>query len=251
MSRNGTNNVLRALTCLILTLVSSSMLTTSIWGQHSDIEIEVESGQLVTEPRIGEGAFGEDGNPANVADEPGFEIDVGVFQPGQFVGFDADALKIGSDTRHLWYWNGVGAVTFGPTSDVIADHQLSISHPLLGSSLRLTDAGGAAPLPGFLIMQADGDGFAHQDLEFRLVKPDGSDILAPEPGVYLFGFKMTSSSYLTSDPVYFVLGSGVTDVEVDAAIDEVTALFSVPEPASLGLFVVALGMFGRTLVRSK
>lgn len=217
----------RLVLALIVALVSH---VPQCWGQHSDIEVQVEQGGLVTIPRIVEGEFGEAPNPPNVADEPGFEIDIGVFQPNEVLGFDVAGLAISGISRHLWYWDGTGPVVFGATPDAIADHQLSIEHPLLGSSVRLTDVPGAAGLPGFVLMAADATGFGHQDVDYRLVDPSGNDLAAPAAGVYLFGLEMTSPAYTSSPPIYFVFGAGVDEVVTDMAIDEVAGIFGVPEP---------------------
>ena len=208
--------------CLMLAIVTAFGALT--YAQHSDIEIEVENGMLVTEPRIGEGEFGEAPNPANVADEPGLEADDGILNAGDVIGFNAVDV-LGS---HLWHWDGMGAVNFGASPT-----DLTIEHPVTGDTVLLTSAGsgGAA---GYTVGVADADGGMHQDLEFIL-----SDMSAPV-GVYLFGMEVTSPSYATSDPLYMVLGSGVSDVELDAAVDWVADTFAIPEPSSWGLCSLAV-----------
>ena len=127
-------------------------------AQHTDIEIEVEAGMLATDPRVGEGEFGEAPNPANVADEPGIEADDGVLMPGDVIGFNAVDI-LGSN---LWYWDGTGPVNFGasPTN-------LTIEHPVTNATAVLdsADSGGVG---GFTIGAADALGGLHQDLDFVL-----------------------------------------------------------------------------------
>ena len=210
--------------CLLTLLFANAVA----YGQvpHSDIEIELENGALFTDPRIGEGEFGEAPNPPNVADEPGLEADDGVLGAGDIIGFNA-ADVLGSN---LWYWDGTGDVNFGPSASA-----LTIEHPVSGESIELTSAasGGVA---GFTIGVADSEGGMHQDLEFIL------DNMTPDAGVYLFGMEVTSPNYATSDPFYMVLGSEVTDVELDMAVDWVAETFNIPEPSSLGL--CGLGLLG-------
>jgi hypothetical protein len=214
------------------------------WAQHSDIEVVIQDGMLVTEPRVGEGEFGEGGNPANFADEPGFEVDDGVFHAGEVLGFNAVAPEISGVSRNLWFWDGTGSVVFGGTPDIPTDHQLKIQHPLLPLNIQLTDATGASTVPGFPIGQADDEGGIHQDLAFLLVDNTMSDILPPANGVYLWGFEMTSPSYQASEPVYFVLGAGVDEATLDLAVDEVARLFNIPEPTATTLALVGLTAAG-------
>jgi hypothetical protein len=204
-------------------------------AQHADIEITVDSGRLVTDPRIGEAEFGEAPNPANAADEPGFEVDDGVFLPGQDLGFNALGVTLGADARHLWFWDGTGAVNFGPTSDVA-----SIEHPVSMQSIMLTSAAGAGSLPGFLIAIADPLGGIHQDLEYIL----GTN--PPADGVYLFSIELTSSSYAKSAPLYFVLASNVDELVHEQAVDYVATTFGIPEPSMSGAVCLAgLAWFAR------
>ncbi len=105
-------------------------------AQHTDIEIAVENGQLVTSPRVGEGEFGEAPNAPNVADEPGFEAEDGVLPAEYQLSFNAVDI-LGSN---LWFWNGVGSVDFGASPA-----GLTIQHPVvpLSTTLESDDAGGA------------------------------------------------------------------------------------------------------------
>lgn len=210
----------------VFTLLVCFFLGSICRAQHADIEIAVEGGTLVTVPRIGEGEFGEAPNPANVADEPGFEIDDGVFNAGEQLGFNALSLDPDADGpipgRNLWYWDGLGAVNFGVSSS-----DLAIEHPVTSAAISLNSSPGATTIPGFLIGFADSDGGLHQDLEFVL------STNPPAAGVYLFGLEMTSPSYGTSDPLYMVLAYDVDEAVHDAAVDWAADTFNVPEPSAL------------------
>ena len=193
---------------------------------HTDLEIEIEGNSLATDPRVAEGEFGENPTEPNVADEPGFEVDDGVFTANQPLGFDVAATEIGGVARNLWFWNGTGAVAFGA-----APHDLVVQHPLVDAlNTRLDSSEGASSKPGFQIGQGDDEGGIHQDVEFILVDPDGVDV-SPTAGVYLFGLEMSSDGFANSDPAYFVLASGIEEES-----HELAAIFVetnvVPEPNS-------------------
>ncbi len=214
----------------IFVMIVGLVCTRQLCAQHADFEIEVDNGGLVVEPRIGEGEFGEGANPANVADEPGFEVDDGVFQSGDELHFRAVDI-LGSN---LWYWDGQGAVNFAGSST-----SLTIEHPVapFSTTLQSSDSGGAA---GFLISSADADGGIHQDLEFILGN------VMPDSGVYLFGVELFaerpdgSPLFGASEPVYLVLGSEVDEPIIDAAVDW-TAANLVPEPQLVGWLWAVLG----------
>jgi hypothetical protein len=235
LHRSSETCLKHARVCLwcVVTLASWSIASISL-GQHADVEIEVEGGQLVTDPRVAEGEFGEAPNPANLATEPGIEADAGALVPGDDVGFNVVPLDIGGEVRNLWYWDGAGAVNF-----VASAHSLSINHPLVVPFTITLDSNlGAGTVAGFQIGEADGTGFFHQDLHMVL------GTATPDDGVYLFGMEMTSPQYLTSDPVYFVMASNVDESIHEAAVDFVIDHFMVPEPGTmsaglLGVFTIA------------
>ncbi len=115
---------------------------------------------------------------------------------------------------------------------------LTIQHPVvpLSTTLESSDAGGAA---GFLIAVADEEGGLHQDLEFVL------DDNLPEAGVYLFGLELFGQQpdgvtlFDPSEPLYMVLGSGVDEVALDAAVGWVEQTLVVPEPQAMNLFLLS------------
>ena len=121
---------LRFTTIVTVALSAVAMIASNTMAQHTDIEIEVENGMLVTDPRIGEGEFGEDPNPANVADEPGFEVDDGVFQPNEDLGFNVVDLL----GKNLWYWDAADPLNVAFTD---SPHALTIERPLTGQSITI------------------------------------------------------------------------------------------------------------------
>lgn len=207
-------------------LLWCSIASSTLNAQHTDIEVEVVGDTLVVENNIAEGEFGEDPNPPNVADEPGFEVDDGNMIPGATLGFNAvDVLG-----KNLWYWDGTD-----PANVDFQDspHDLMIEHPVINSSATLSssDSGGLA---GFLIGVADSLGGVHQDLEFVL------DREMPASGVYLFGLELTSDSYASSDPVYLVMASGVDESIHEAAVEWANMTFNIPEP--VGAIWLGMGL---------
>ena len=222
----------------ILTVLFSSACCLPGFAQHSDLEIEISGDQLKTDPRIAESEFGENPSEPNIADEPGFEVDDGVFTANQPLGFNVSATEISGVARNLWYWDGASPVQFGS-----APHELVIQHPLVDEiNVRIDSLPEALPKTGFQIAQADDEGGVHQDLEFVLVDADGMDV-QPASGAYLFGLEMTSTGFDDADPSYFVVGTGIDEATHELAVDFVATTFAVPEPSAseyvgLGLFTL-------------
>jgi hypothetical protein len=212
-------------------------LAASATAQHSDVGLALEGGVPVIEQQVVEGMFGEAPNPANVADEPGFEAEDGVLLPEEFLSFQAVPISVGGASRNLWYWDGAGDVAFGESPET-----LSIEHPVSGQTLALSTALPGVVQPGFVIGAADEHGGLHQDLEFVL----GS--ATPASGVYLFALSLQANSIGAVDPVYLVMGAGVEDELLDAAVDYVNASI-VPEPAAVAMLLSAFAWMG--LVRRR
>ncbi len=82
----------------------------------------------------------------------------------------------------------------------------------------------------------------HQDLEFVLADNP------PPAGVYLFGLELFGQQpdggtlFDPSEPLYMVLGSGVDEVAIDAAVGWVEQTLVVPEPQALGWVLLAIGL---------
>jgi hypothetical protein len=213
-------------------------------GQHSDLELFDDGGQVAVEPRIAEGEFGESPNPAYRDDEPGLESDPNELMlhgetplpGGALVGFGVVTLTLGSSTKSLFYWDGVGIPDF---VSVAVPHELKILDATESFSLQIT---GSGPLSGFdFALTADGSGpdpagFLHHDLNFDLVAAGGTGIPNPAVGVYAFATTFRVAGLADSEPVYWVLANGVDESVHEAAIDYISvAVGIVPEPGSLGL----------------
>lgn len=223
-------------TTILATLFCTACCSSS-FAQHADLEIEIDGGQLVTDPRVAESEFGENPDEPNIADEPGFEVDDGIFTANQPLGFNVSAIEIGDATRNLWFWDGTSPVQFGT-----APHNLVIQHPLLDAiNTQIDSLTDALPKAGFQIAEADDEGGVHQDLEFALVDADGMDT-EPASGAYLFGLEMTSAGFDDAAPTYFVIASGIEEEAHEFAVDFVATTI-VPEPDAdkfIGLGLIAL-----------
>jgi hypothetical protein len=214
------------------------------FGQHSDLELFDDGGQVAVEPRIAEGEFGELPNPAYRADEPGLESDPNELMlhgetplpGGALVGFDVVTLTLDGSTKSLFYWDGMGSPDF---VSVAVPHELNISDSTESFSVQFD---GVSAVAGFdFALTADGSGpdpagFLHHDLNFDLVATGGGGIPNPAVGVYAFATTFRVGSLTDSEPVYWILANGVDESVHEAAIDYISvAVGVVPEPGSLGL----------------
>jgi hypothetical protein len=198
--------------------------------EHSDIEIGVDGTKIITEHRIAEAEFGEGLKPPNVADDPGFSAPDGTFAADSVVGFNSVVFDLasGGSERNLWYWDGVGAPSFGASTAT-----LTIEKEFLGS-LKISSAD-SVTATGFDFAQADAEGGVHTHMGFALSENP------PFAGVYVLGLELTSPSYETSDSVYLVMAAGVTEDIHEAGVDFVHSVL-IPEPSSFVL--LALAVFG-------
>lgn len=224
-----------------LLLVSAVMIDTAT-AQHSDLEMFDEGGQVAVEPRIAEGKFGEDGNPAYRANEPGLESDPDELAVhgetplpgGALVGFDVAAFTLGGSTKSLFYWNGLGSPDFVLLA---APHELKISDPTETFSMQFDGSGSAT---GFnFALTADGSGpdpagFLHSHLLFDLVDAGGTGLGSPSAGVYVFATTFSVAGLTDSELVYWVLALGVEEAVHEAAVNYIAISTGiVPEPSSL------------------
>jgi hypothetical protein len=224
---------------------------------HSDIELLDDAGQVGVEPRIAEGEFGLGLNPAYRAKDPGLESDPAELAlhgesplpGGALVGFDLPTFTIGSTTKSLFYWNGTGAVDF---ETLASPHELKISDATESFSLQVDGTGAAA---GFnFALTADGSGpdpagFLHQHLLFDLVDASGTGVAAPTAGVYAFATTFRVAGLEDSEPVFWMLASGVDESAHEAAVEFIALSQGiVPEPGTLSLMGVALaaGLLARS-----
>jgi len=191
-----------------------------VLAAHADIEVDVAGGQIVVEDGpVFEGDLGSDFNLDGTSwrgDDPGFDAE-GTLTSGEVLGFDV--------TGPLLHWNGSG----WSSSTITALHQLTFGTPL--SSTTLTIDGSTASAGGFTIDTADVDGDLHQHLTFDLNRSDSGVVTRGD--AYAIQIALTSSLNTTSDPFFIALNNGMDEAGFEAAA---TAL--VPEPATLGVFVV-------------
>lgn len=200
--------------------------------EHSDIEFDVMDGQLVTEPRIAESEFGEGLLPAYRFDDPGFDAE-GTLPPGSLIGFNVPTIALGAESRSMWFWSGLGDVSFGATP---ANYNVRVSHP---EAVESTLIDGISSASGFEFAQADDAGGIHSHLVFDLVNAAGDGIDPPSSGVYLMATSFTGTDLAESDPLYWVAASGVDEEIHEAAVEYVHDTLVVPEPSGLVLAIIA------------
>jgi hypothetical protein len=238
----------------------SGLLGNAAVAQHSDVELFNDAGQVAAEPRIAEGEFGESPNPAYRADEPGLESDPDELvmhgetplPGGALVGFDTVTFKLGGVSKGLFYWDGTGSPDF---SSRAVPHELKISDPT--ESLAIQFSGLGLNVGFDFALTADGSGpdpagFLHSHLKFDLVDPAGSGIDSPAAGVYAFATTFRVGGLANSEPVYWVLASGVGEAVHEAAIFSISkSVGIVPEPGSptLAASSLVLGIWCRTRKR--
>jgi hypothetical protein len=216
--------------------------------------IDVDNAQITLFQRVFESELGEEPFDGTfVSDEPGFNhpADDSALPAGA-ASLNADdeifvtalPLTVGGSTDGLFYWNGLGSVSFAPAVGVT----FSIDTGNLTGSIGTAGAGG-----GF-----DGHPF------FVLDDGDFMPATFPTPGIYLASFQARVAELDPSDPLFLVMGTdglitadflGITQAEfdlltedeldealdgvIDMAIDYVEANVIVPEPNSVVLGMLA------------
>jgi hypothetical protein len=147
-------------------------------------------------------------------------------------------MTIAGNSRNLFYWNGVGSVSFAPLSST---YQLN----LIGDFGTATITGSSnVPTSDFLLKQTSSDGSlepGHPHLTTQIADSGA----APSQGFYLFALQFSMDGLSSSAPAYFVYGSydadSLPDFTIfDAAHAEAEAwvennLVAVPEPSSVVL----------------
>jgi hypothetical protein len=133
-------------------------------------------------------------------------------EPGDVLRLFERDFSVEGITDDLFYWNGIGPVLFVPA---LADFRIDSGDPL-GST---AGAGGAFDDHPFLVVDSDA-----------------------LPGIYLASVFGVVDGFEASDPVYLVFATGEEFEEAHGqAAEFVQRNLVVPEPASLGLAVVACG----------
>ncbi len=226
--------------------------------EHADVLVGNQGGKIVTLlegpgetfalERVFEGEF-----PANFfTDDPGFNNDeadefptgIDVLLPNTAVGFNIKAVApIGGGTAsNLFFWNGVGPVSFAGVTDGTT---LTVSNLVTAPSTFDTAVadGGSSDVAGFNFDTATSGGQVHKHINFYLLDAlDGIANIAE--GIYVLPLELTQSGLTSSDPFFIVFATeGMDGNTHDAAVDWVAANL-VPEPTSLAL----LGLGGLALI---
>ena len=212
---------------------------------HSDIEVGVEAGKLTTESTLQllsdgssvyESEFGESVLEPYGSDEPGFEVDDGVFTSGQTLAFQV--------ASPLQFWDGSSwlAATPGSESISIFDN--------VGNTTTVTDSGVSGTLIG-TIDAADIDGGIHTHVEFEInnTAATGSYLLE----LQLLGFQtsaLTTQAYTASDSFFIVFNWGQSEEDFETSVDAL-GVTAVPVPGAAVLMLSALSalVFGRRISR--
>jgi hypothetical protein len=164
----------------------------------------------------------------------GYPVSAAPLQPGDALRLKKREFTVGGVTDDLFYWNGVGPVSFSPAA---ADFRIDGGDPL-GSTA--------------------GTGGAFDDHPFLVVDDDSL------PGIYLASVQGVVDGFEPSDPLYLVMGTeslitpsflGISQAEfdllsdeeleealdavIDPAVDFVESNVVVPEPGSLTLISAA------------
>ena len=235
----------KTIACATLLAALSTTLSTTANAQHahSDVDAVIEAGQFVFEGasiivdgsgylinNIGsplyEAAFGAElGDPANGTEDPGFAIDDGSFNSGEYLAFEV--------INTLSYWDGTtwSASTSGSESLLITD--------VLGTTTTVTDALITHSIG--LIDQADAEGGVHSHLDFEIDLTAASGAYLLE--LALLGFSdqaLTNQIASTSDSFYIAFNYGMDEALFETGIDAL-GVSEVPLPATWLLFASGLG----------
>jgi hypothetical protein len=133
-------------------------------------------------------------------------------QPGDVLRLTERDFSVEGLLDDLFYWNGIGAVSFAPA---LADFRIDSGNPLPGSV---------------------GVGGAYDDHPFLVVDSDAL------PGIYLASVAGKVNDLADSDPVYIVFTTGEDFEDVhEVAVEFVQTNLVVPEPASLAIVAIACG----------
>jgi hypothetical protein len=148
-------------------------------------------------------------NPESISAYPS---SAGGLQPGDMLHLFERDFSVGGIVDDLFYWNGVGAVSFAPAA---ANFRIEDGDPLG------TTAGAGGSFDYHAILFVDSDAL---------------------PGIYLVSVYGVVDGFDPSDPVYLVMSTGEEFEEAhELAVEWVEATFVVPEPATLWLMAFACG----------
>ena len=225
---------------------------------HADILVQRDGERLVTgtanltdgQFTIGQRVFEMELDTFFACSDPGFNAVTGANVPAGYQALPGNTAlslsvvpqAIGSLSANLFYWDGMGEVSFGavpagntfhlqrfsPAQDVIADGSNATSGP-------------------FHIQNTSAEGAVHFHPAYLL---DGPGDAAPAAGIYLLPFQLAMSGLESSDTAFFVIhsGAGVSEEAHEAAVAWVEGNV-VPEPSAAALAllggIVTLARRGR------
>jgi hypothetical protein len=107
--------------------------------------------------------------------------------------------------RNVNYWDGIGAVQWGPTPDANEGVRI-IRGSLFNPTSSLIADGSANPLPGFVIGATLASGSLHEHLKFLLLPDNGqAPPSGPEDGVYLILIELSYAPYAEWIPAFIGL----------------------------------------------
>lgn len=222
--------------------------------------IDVDTAEITLYQQVFESELGEDPFDGTfVSSDPGFNhpADDSVLPAGAASLNNGDEifvtglpLTVDGLTNSLFYWNGLGSVTFAPA---------------VGTSFVI-DTGNMTGSIG----TAGADGVFDDHPFFMLDDSDGMASTFPTPGIYLGSFQVRVAEFDLSDPLFLVMGTeglitadflGITQEEFEMLSDDdldellegvielgvgfVESNVVIPEPSSLvlGLMCVGVGAF--------
>lgn len=216
--------------------------------------IDVDAATVTLSQRVFESEMGEEPFDGTfVSDEPGFNhpaddaaLPVGAasLNDGDEIFVTGLPLTVGGTTDSLFYWNGVGSVSFAPATGVA----FVIETGNITGSIGSAGAGGGFDDHPFFILD-DGDAMA---------------ATFPTPGIYLASFQARVANLDPTAPLFLVMGTeglitadflGITQAEfelltedeldesldavIDMALDYVEGNVVVPEPSAAVLCAFA------------
>lgn len=271
MSRRKNHFPILLTTCFAIVLSVSPASADTV---HFDVLLTGSSGSLITggyndgsntgiaPMRVFSGeAVSSDGGPAASDAEPGFRApnqtflnSSGMTPPAQLSALPGNTnllfrlvpMTISGTNRNLFFWDGTGAVNFGPLS---SGYGLSLAGDF--GSTSITGASNSPSLD-FVLKTTSADGSldpGHPHFTTTI----GNAGATPAQGFYLFSMQFSISGLSASAPAYFVYGvydAGSPPVDFEAfdlahAAAETWVennLVAVPEPSSVAL--AGLGVAG-------
>jgi hypothetical protein len=219
---------------------------------HSDVDAVIENGQFVFEAAsiivdgsgylagstgspLFEAEFGaEFGDPANGTEDPGFVVDDGSFNAGDYLAFEV--------VNTLSYWDGINwsSSTAGSESLLVADVLGTTTTTVTGSSI--INAIG-------LVDQADAEGGVHSHLDFEIDLAAASGAYLLELALLGFSDQALTDLIVPASGSFFIAFNYGMDEELFEAGVDALGVSEVPLPAAWLFLASGVGalLLGRRL----